>query len=172
MSPTLVELDPDRDAPALHALLGDEASCRYLPRPAQPDVEATRALLRRWHEGNEATDWAVQVDGATVGRVALVPRGADVWEAACLIVPAARGANLAARGLAPALDDVFDRRGAVRVAADIDLENVASIRVFERLGFTCEAHLRGTWQTHIGLRDSLIFALLRDAARPWWAQRA
>ncbi|MCA9572964.1 MAG: GNAT family N-acetyltransferase, partial [Myxococcales bacterium] len=73
---------------------------------------------------------------------------------------------------APALDDVFDRRGAVRVEADIDPENVASIRVFERLGFTSEAHLRGTWQTHIGLRDSLIFALLRDAARPWWAQRA
>jgi [ribosomal protein S5]-alanine N-acetyltransferase len=32
----------------------------------------------------------------------------------------------------------------------------------QRLGFQQDGHLRGEWETHIGVRDSLIFGLLRD----------
>ena len=37
------------------------------------------------------------------------------------------------------------------------------------LGFTLEARLRAEWETHIGVRDSLIWGLLEDewkVARP------
>lgn len=165
----LVELDPARDAPALHALLGDEASCRYLARPAFPDVAATQAQLQRWHEGTEATDWAIQLEGTTVGRVSLFTRRPGVWEAACMVVPAARGQRLGARGLAVGIDRVFEQADAHRIEADIDPDNVPSIRVFEGLGFRREGHLRHTWRTHLGLRDSLIYGLLRDDPRPWRA---
>jgi RimJ/RimL family protein N-acetyltransferase len=84
-----------------------------------------------------------------------------------MIVPAARGRNLAARALAVALDDAFDRKNARRIVADIDPDNAASIRTFEKLGFTLEARLRGEWEMHIGIRDSLIYGLLRDDPRPW-----
>lgn len=167
----LVELDPDRDAHALHALLGDAASCRYLPQPAQPTVAATRALLQRWHTGAEDTDWALRVGGETVGRVSLFSRRQGVFEAACMVVPQARGRGLAARGLALAIDHVFAAKDAHRIEADIDPENLASIVVFERLGFAREGHLRHSWRTHLGLRDSLIVALLRDDPRPWHATR-
>ena len=39
-------------------------------------------------------------------------------------------------------------------------DNTACIRTFERLGFTLEGRLRATWKTHIGIRDSLIFAMI------------
>jgi len=165
----LVELDPDRDAEALHAILGDEASCRYLPRPAQDAVDDTRALLRQWHDGNEANDWAIRQHGVTVGRVSLFSQRPGVWEAACLVVPAARGQGLSRRALPFAIDRVFDTEDAHRIEADIDPDNLPSIRVFEHLGFRREGHLRHTWRTHIGLRDSLIFGLLRDEPRPWRA---
>ena len=167
--PFLRPLDPVGDGPALHAVLGDEESCRYLARPAFASVEETTDQLARWTTGCEETSWAVidRPDGPALGRISLYTSGRDVWEAACMIVPAARGRNLAARALSEAIDFVFDRKGARRIFADCDPDNIASIRTFEGLGFQHEGLLRGTWETHIGVRDSVILGLLKDDPRPW-----
>ena len=168
--PAMRLLDPERDGPALHAILGDPESCRYLPRPALPSVEATTAQLRAWTLGWEDTSWAT-VDAADVatGRIALYQpeRGAPIWEAACMIVPQARGQALARRALAVAIEATFTQKGARRVVADIDPDNHASVQTFVALGFRLEAHEVGTWTTHIGVRDSLIYVLDRDDPRPW-----
>ena len=60
-------------------------------------------------------------------------------------------------------------KAARRVMADTDPDNVASIRLLEKLGFQKEGRLRGEWEIHIGIRDSLIFGLLREE---WAGQRA
>ena len=65
--------------------------------------------------------------------------------------------------------DLLFAEGQRRIFADTDPDNAPSIAVVERLGFTLEARLRAEWETHIGVRDSLIFGLLEDewrAARP------
>jgi ribosomal-protein-alanine N-acetyltransferase len=164
-------LDPERDGEALHAIWGDEESCRYMTREPTANAAETIALLKEWTAGGEDTSWAVLEDerGPVLGRVAIFPRleRNAVWECGCMIVPAARGRNLAARALAQAIDDAFDNKGIRRVVADIDPDNLASVRVFERLGFRWEGRLRGEWVTHIGQRDSLIYGLLRDDPRPW-----
>lgn len=163
-------IDPDADGPALHALFGDEESCRYLSRPASPSVADTIAMLREWMGRGDDINWVIAdtSDGPALGRVSVYPRGKNnVWDAACMIAPAARGRNLAARALALALEEAFERLGARRIVADIDPDNQASVRVFERLGFTLEARLRGEWEMHIGIRDSLIYGLLRGDPRPW-----
>lgn len=163
-------LDPDRDAAALHAIFGDEESCRYMTEAAYKSVAETREKLKKWTTGVEDTSWAVceSADGPALGRVSFFThRRADVWEAACMIVPAARGKNLAARALAQAIDYVFDVKGARRIFADIDPDNIASIRTFEKLGFRHEGVLRGNWETHIGVRDSVMLGLLRDDPRTW-----
>lgn len=162
-------IDPVRDGPALHAVFGDEESCRYLARPAFASVAETVEQLRRWNEGAADTSWAVveSARGPALGRVSLFTSGRDIWEIACMIVPAARGRNLAARALAEAIEDVFARKAARRIFADCDPDNAPSIRTFEKLGFRREALLRGTWETHIGVRDSVIFGLLKDDPRPW-----
>jgi [ribosomal protein S5]-alanine N-acetyltransferase len=165
-------LDPVADGPALHAIFGDEESCRYMTRPATASVAETIGMLAEWNEGCPDTSWAIAdtADGPALGRVSVYPRGKNnVWDVACMISPAARGRNLAARAVAIALDDVFARKGARRIVADIDPDNPASIRTFEKLGFTLEARLRGEWEMHIGIRDSLIYGLLRDDPRPWRA---
>lgn len=165
----LRRLDADRDGAALHAIFGDAASCVYMTGPAFATVEETVAALKRWSQGCEETSWAVCDcgGGAALGRIALIPRGRDVWEAACMIAPAARGRRLAAAALAVVLDEIFDRRGARRVFADIDPDNAACIRTFQALGFRYEGCLKGNWETHIGVRDSAIYALLRDEPRVW-----
>jgi RimJ/RimL family protein N-acetyltransferase len=163
-------IDPDADGPALHAIFGDEASCRYLTRPATQCVADTVAMMREWMGNGGDINWVIAdtPDGPALGRVAIYPRGKNnVWDAACMIAPAARGGNLAVRALAMALEEAFETLGARRITADIDPDNGASIRVFEKLGFTLEARLRGEWEMHIGVRDSLIYGLLRDDDRPW-----
>lgn len=164
-------LDPTRDGEALHAIFGDESSSTYMTGPAYKTAAETIENLKKWTAGVEDTSWAVvdTEDGPALGRVSLFTRGRDVWEAACMIVPSARGRNLAARALAPAIDYVFDTKGARRIFADIDPDNLPSIRTFEKLGFRHEGVLRGNWETHIGVRDSVILGLLRDDPRPWRA---
>ena len=54
----------------------------------------------------------------------------------------------------------FETRKLRRVSADIDPENAASIRLLETLGMRREGHLRATWETHLGVRDSYIYARL------------
>lgn len=163
-------IDPEADGPALHAIFGDEESCRYLTRPASQSIAETIAMMREWMGQGDDINWVIAdtPDGPALGRVSIYPRGKNnVWDAACMIAPAARGRNLAARALALALEEAFGTLGARRITADIDPDNHASIRVFEKLGFTLEARLRGEWEMHIGVRDSLIYGLLRDDERPW-----
>lgn len=167
----LRRLDVARDGAALHAIWGDEASCLYMTRPAFRTVAETIVGLVEWTRGIEDTSWAVTCDGSddAVGRIAFVPHGRDVWEAACMIAPAARGRNLAARALALGIDDVFARKRARRVFADIDPDNEPSLRTFEKLGFRREGCLRANWKTHIGVRDSVILGLVDADPRPWRA---
>lgn len=162
-------IDPDRDGPALHAVFGDEGSCLYLPSPATKSVGETVELLRKYSSGLEKTSWAVadNEESMALGRVALIPRERDIYEAACMICPVARGRNLAARALAIVIDEAFSALGARRIFADIDPDNPSSIRTFEKLGFQREGVLRGNWLTHIGERDSVIFGLIRTDPRPW-----
>lgn len=169
-TPPMRLLDPDGDAEALHAVFGDEESARFLPRPAQPSVADTRALLREWTVGYEDVSWVtLDTAGRATGRIALYQPQPGVWEAACMIVPAARGQGLAVRALPPALEYVFATKNPRRIAADVDPDNVASLKVLERLGFQIEGRLRASWHTHIGIRDSIVLSLLPDDPRPWRA---
>lgn len=161
-------LNPQADGAALHAIFGDAESCLYMPGPATSSVDETIALLQSWNEGTAATTWAIveSLDGDALGRVSMIPRGRDIWEAAIMIAPHARGCGLAFRALCEALSLLFRYHGARRVYADIDPENKTSIRLFERAGFKFEGRQRATWVTHIGVRDSFIYALLADDPQP------
>lgn len=161
--------DPEQDGPALHAIFGDEKCCRYMAGPAVATVEETVGQLKKWNKGTEETTWAIveREDGEAQGRVTMIPRGPAVFETGIMLAPQAQGRGLAFAALCNALDIVFDARGARRVYADIDPDNTPSIRLFERAGFQREGVLRAAWETHIGIRDSVIMGLVRSDPRPW-----
>lgn len=163
----LRRLNPELDGPALHAIFGDEEACRYLPRPAFTSLEETTAQLKAWSPPGEAYNWAIVDDseGPALGRVALIPRGAEVFEIAVMVCPQAAGRGLATGAVREAVDRAF-AEGARRVFADIDPENYPSIRVCEKVGFRQEGRLRATWRTHLGVRDSIIMGLLPEDPRP------
>ena len=164
----LRRLDPERDSLSLHQIYGDTDSCRYLLGPAQTSVEETLALLRDWTSGTEDTSWAIveAPDGDALGRISLIPRlDGDVWEAAVMLRPDARGRALALRGMREALAFIFEEKKARRVFADIDPDNLPCIRLFERLDFEREGYHRAMYKTHLGIRDAIIMAKLGASAK-------
>ena len=161
--------DPDRDGPPLHAIFGDEECCRYMAGPAFATIEETVSQLKEWNKGTEATTWAVveREGGEALGRVSMIPRERDIWEAAIMLAPKAQGRGLAFSAVSQALDLVFEKHAARRVFADIDPDNGPSVRLFERLGFQKEGLLRANWRTHLGVRDSVIMGLIDTDPCPW-----
>jgi len=152
------------DAVALHPTLADAELMTYSADGPLTSIEATRAYLledaadvnwRAWaitrHGDDRAIGW---VSG---GRM----RGQGVTEIGFILARAHWGRGLASEAVSAVLDQLF-AEGQHRVFADADSENRASILLLERLGFRRERLLRGEWETHMGLRDSLIYGLHAD----------
>ncbi len=137
--------------------------------PASASVTETCRLLTKWWVGAEDMNWAIveREDGPALGRVALIPRGAGVFEVGVMVAPAVHGRGYAPAALAQTFDIAFEKLSARRLYADIDPDNAACIRIFEKLGFQQEGLHRATWKTHIGVRDSIIMALIDDDPQPW-----
>ena len=89
-------------------------------------------------------------------------------EVGVTFAPATQGSGLATEALGAIVTRLFEQHGIHRVYAEADDRNVAVHRLFERLGFRCEARLvdadwfKGEWTT---LR---VYATLR---REWSPQR-
>ena len=161
--------DPKRDAPELHKVMGDEASCRYLSHPPFQTIADTRAQLEAWVELAPNHDRAIVSDQSDtpLGRVTIYEKEAGLWEIGIIICPAARGRHVAYDACRLAIDSVDKTDQPRRIMADIDPDNPASLRLFEKLGFHHEGILRANWETHIGVRDSVMMSLIASDPRPW-----
>ena len=157
------------DADALHAVFADVHAMRWWSHAPHTAVEQTRAR----HAGNlSAADWRMWAityageDRAIGTLTAHEKRQGGVAEIGYSLVRAHWGKGLAREAVSALLDQLFWVEGYRRAFADTDPDNAASNRLLEALGFRCEGHLRAEWDTHIGVRDSLIWGLLRNEWRP------
>ena len=160
------------DAAALHAGYGDAELMRWWSTPPHADVEATRACLagdepggEAWRGGEVWRDWTVTLDGEPVGTVSAGRRRAGEYEIRYLLVRRHWGGGHGREMVAGLASMLFDDPATRRVYADVDPDNAASIALLEGLGFRLEGRLRAAWDSHIGIRDALIFGLLRDEWR-------
>ncbi len=153
------------DAPALHIALGDENVMTWWSSPPHQSLAETEAYVAT----NAALSdgwvcWAITAaaDDEALGWVVLIRKRPDVWEVGYILRRSAWGEGYGREALGAVLNHAFATMGSRRIFADTDPENAASIKLLKSLGFVEEGHLRGEWETHIGVRDSLIFGLLRD----------
>jgi RimJ/RimL family protein N-acetyltransferase len=126
------------------------------------DVVATLARRRDWSTGDHAS-WAL-VDGRELlGSISLhrIDREQGDGELGYWIAPAARGRGLAVTAAAAVCRWAFSDLGLHRIQLFHAVENVASARVAEKAGFTCEGRLRQSYRYGDGLRhDELLWARL------------
>ncbi|MFT5433809.1 MAG: ribosomal-protein-alanine N-acetyltransferase [Myxococcota bacterium] len=152
----------DADADSLHPALSDREAMKYWSGVAET-LDETQRYLRYNIDPDGADCFAItrkESPCVALGWVILMDRRPAIAELGYLLVPSAQGAGLAREAVACALDYGFTTRGYRRIYADTDPENDRSIALLEALGFVLEGRHRATWETHIGIRDSAIYALL------------
>ena len=152
------------DAAALFAALSDpEVMIWWSSGPHASPAETVEYVKGNAAEGRGYLCWAITAgDDVALGWVILIDGKPDVKEIGYILRRDQWGSGIAREAVTRVIDHGFGEMGLRRVFAVTDPENGGSIGLLERLGFRREGRLRGEWQTHIGVRDSLIYGLLRD----------
>lgn len=153
------------DAEALFAAHGDAEMHHFWSSPAHESVEETTRYIAETLAMDGAYVWAItESGGEALGRIGLFAVRDGVGEIGIIMRRDATGRGLASKALGLVVEHGFTAQNLHRIVADIDPGNAASLNLFLRNGFEREGLLRGNWKTHLGIRDSVIMAKLRDNA--------
>lgn len=150
------------DAGALFATMSDPVAMRWSRAPFE-DLDELRDYFADFREDRGWRCWTIarHGDARALGFVATHAGRRRVSEVGYLLARTAWGQGIAHEAVGAVIDQLF-AEGKRRVFADTDPENRASNALLKRLGFRREALLEGEWETHIGLRDSVIWGVMRD----------
>lgn len=154
------------DATALHEAYRDAELMRYWSSAPHATIEESAAYLTPPVDHDQWRGWSITLlgDDRAIGTLGASTRRVGVAEIGYLLVRSAWGRGYAREAVTGLIDLLF-AEGNRRVFADADPDNVASIGLLESLGFQREGLLRAEWETHIGVRDSVILGLLKDEWR-------
>jgi RimJ/RimL family protein N-acetyltransferase len=155
------------DAAELHVAYGDAQVMRFWDGPPTADIAETAQRIRRslavgrkWHAA-----WGVVLKdtGQFAGMVNYHTR--EPWNhrltVGWILARPYWRQGLAREAMAELLDHCFTRLDTHRVEAEIEPENVASIRLAEHLGFQREGVLRDRLLVAGSYRDIHLYGLLR-----------
>ncbi|QQV78125.1 GNAT family N-acetyltransferase [Sphingomonas aliaeris] len=154
------------DAEALFEAYGDTELMRYWSSGPHADLEETRAYMAPRVDRSDWRTWSIteRQSDRVIGTVSAGQRRAAVVEIGYLLVRSAWGRGYAREAVSRLIDLLVRDEGNRRVFADTDPDNVASNTLLETLGFRREGYLRAEWETHIGVRDTILWGLL---AKEW-----
>lgn len=159
------------DAEALHEAYRDAELMHWWSSGPHESLNETREYIAPRLDTPSWRSWAITLKGddRAIGTLAAHECRAGVAEIGYLVARPHWRRGIAREAVSRLIDLLILHEGHRRVCADTDPENVASIALLESLGFQREGVLRAEWETHIGVRDSLILGLLRDE---WLEHRA
>ena len=157
------------DVQALHVMLSDEVVMRWQSEGPNQRLAETKADMAAMLKDDGRQCWMIfEEKGPAIGWISIAHQQDGLQHIGYMLATEARGRGIATEALDALLDHSFRFFGARRIQAGTDPENLASIRLLERLGFTREGHFRKHRSTHNGVRDSLLYAILREE----WQQRS
>ena len=142
------------DLPGLFVVNGDDAVTQRLPYPTwqtPADGEAWLARMRALADAGTALQFVVcdTASGQVLGSCLLFrfDAGSARAELGYVLGRAHWGRGVMFEALGALLGHAFGPMGLRRIEAEVNPANTASVRLLERLGFTCEGLLRQRWVT-------------------------
>ena len=149
------------DVAAMHAVLSDERAMRYWSEGPHADIASSERWLRSMIESpyELSDDFVVTLDGEPIGKM-------GAWrlpEFGFILRSDQWGRGYASEALKVFLTYAFATRGVDFLTADTDPRNEASLALLRGHGFVETGRASGTWNTHIGLCDSVYLRLEREA---------
>ncbi|PHS27880.1 MAG: GNAT family N-acetyltransferase [Robiginitomaculum sp.] len=148
------------DAADLHIAFSDAEVCKYWSHAPYTSVAQSQKRVADNIAWTESLTWAITMgEGqSALGWVILQSgREARIAELGYILRRDAWGQGIMAEAAKAVVNYGFEVEGMRRIFADADPDNIGSIRVAEKCGMTYEGRLKGNWDTHIGVRDSLIY---------------
>jgi len=158
----------ERDLQGLHACFGDEGAMRYWNSPACKSEAETGRWLRYLAKTTSPYDylaWAVadKRSDLCIGMVNYHHREARNarLEIGYILAPGQQGRGLMTEAVAALVTYCLEDLAVHRIEALIHPDNVASIRLVERLDFRCEGGpLRDRWRRGEGYMSVMMYALI------------
>ena len=147
------------DALVLHEALSDPVVMRYWSTPPHTELQETETWIGESITAmarGDAHDFAVLHQGEVIGRVAF-------WmgdEIGLFFLRKAWGKGFAREAVAAVLRYGFEKLSFKQVRADVDPENVASLRLLEALGFKRTGFAKNTLKVGETWVDSVYLTLL------------
>lgn len=163
-------LEPS-DTDDLFTIFSDPVAMRYWSRPPLTHRDEAAQLvteIQRLFADRRLFQWGVERrdDRRIIGTVTLASLDASNrrCEVGFILASDVWRQGYMREALRVALDFAFDELGMMRVEADVDPHNAASLGILERLGFVREGLLRERWRVGGEVQDSVMLGLLR---RQW-----
>ena len=147
------------DLPAIHRILSDDRAMRYWSSLPHADLEQTREWLSGMIAAPAETsfDFIVELDGEAIGKAGCY----RLPEIGYILHPEHWGKGYAREALAALIPEIFARYDLPALTADVDPDNLPSIRLVEGLGFTFTHRAARTWLLGDVWHDSVYYALKR-----------
>jgi RimJ/RimL family protein N-acetyltransferase len=146
----------------MHEVFCDERAMQYWSNAPHTELDQTGRWLESMINASsaESDDFVVCIDGKLIGKlgcwklpeIGFILRS-DRWRE-----------GFASEALTAFLVHIFAARDIDRVTADVDPRNAGALRLLHKHGFVETGRAQGTWNTHIGLCDSVYLALDRLTA--------
>jgi [ribosomal protein S5]-alanine N-acetyltransferase len=149
------------DLDALHAIMRQPQAMAYWSTPPHEHPDKTADFLAGMMTipPDLGEDFIAEHEGRLIGKVGLY----RFPELGYLFDPEVWGNGFASEAVAAVMTRAFEVHSLLRLTADVDPRNDASIRLLERLGFS-ETHREArTWLVGGQWCDSVYFALEREA---------
>lgn len=166
----------DGDVDALHARRNDPTTAALqsweVPYPRERAAELVAAMVA--HDGIPPSDGWFQLaiddgeSGEPLGDLALhLTFDGRCAEVGYTLAPNARGRGIATEAVDALATWVVDEVGVSRVSAMMHPDNVASIRVAERIGMVFEGRTRNSYWVGDEVSDDVLYGMTPDMLRSW-----
>ena len=148
------------DLEAMHAVLSDERAMQYWSHGPHQSLAQTKEWLDSmlYAPPEESDDFIITLNGEVIGKL-------GTWripEIGFIIRSDRWGRGYAAEAMRAFLDHIFTARDVPFLNADVDPRNTGSLRLLTDYGFVETGRAGGTWNTHIGVGDSISLKLDRE----------
>ncbi len=163
------------DIDSIHALLSLPETDKYNALGTPADSSATQAIIAPWILGNQQAEiskytFAIELkpSGKFIGLIGLNLKdkkysGGEIWYK---LRTGHWGNGYATEALNRILDFCFDTLKLHRIQAGVAVENIASIKVMEKVGMTREGIGRKILPLKSGWADNYAYSILDTDIRP------
>lgn len=155
------------DADAAFAMRSDAEVMKYIGRPPAKSIEEATdwiKLIHGLHQKNEGVLWALSLRGSDemIGSIGIwqIDKANHRAEIGYMLSTVNQGKGYMQEAIVESINYAFNSINLHSIEANVNPDNLASIKLLERSGFVREAYFRENYYYNNRFLDSAIYSLI------------